>query len=179
MKNNVPIIKVSKMSSGIGHGRQSLKTRRYEPVHNTASQKMGIAEKKKRAEKASANKKAKHEKLIADMSCPQEQAEMETPWDQIECAMMKSVYKSVAIFNYMKFKMKMSNFVISGTNEEEQVFSDLIKSKGGYFYYKNLLVGVRKYGIVNSVPVCEDTVDEIVKTWGHDGMMMWIKYGFQ
>jgi len=167
------------MSSDTSRARISMQTTSYVPVKSTICKKKGAAQKLKRAAKTAANKKIKYEALIADMSNPEEQKDMETSWDQVGCALTKRVYRNVAVCNYMKYEMRMSDFYIKESTQEEEIFSKMISSPGGYFYYKNLMVGVRKYGIVNSVQVDESTVDYIVKTWGQDTMMMWIKFGFQ
>jgi len=106
-----------------------------------------------------------------------EQADMLIPLKDIKDAVDKKVNSYAAVRNYMTFEKKML-YHPKSTADYEALFEEMEATEEGYFYYKNIGAGVRKYAHANKVPDDGNTTQYILDNFGKKGMMQWIKHGF-
>jgi len=107
-----------------------------------------------------------------------EQADMLIPLKDIKDEVEKKVYSYGAVRNFMTFEKKMFHHPRS-TAEYEALFEEMQATEEGYFYYRNIFTGVRKYAHANNVPDNDLTTQYILDNLGKKGMMQWIKHGFK
>jgi len=106
-----------------------------------------------------------------------EQADMLIPLEDIQDEVEKKVYSYSAVRNFMTFEKKML-YHPKSTADYEALFEEMVATEEGYFYYRNIGTGVRKYAHANKVADDDVTAQYMLDTLGKKGMMQWIKHGF-
>ena len=103
---------------------------------------------------------------------------MELPLQDVVDEVERKVFTYAAVSNFLKYEKNMSGHPTSTAHYEEMV-QEMLASKEGYFYYKNMSAGVSKYAYVNKMEDNNETTRYILDNFGKDGMLKWIKHGFK
>jgi len=106
------------------------------------------------------------------------QKEIEIEPRNMKCYAERKVNTYIATINFMRFEKKMSHFLDSKSVGFKKIKEEMQKSKEGYFFYRNIFVGARKYSIVNQVTDNDDLAQLILDKFGNEGMQKWIRHGF-
>jgi|AntRauMFilla1563_2_1112583.scaffolds.fasta_scaffold03689_4 hypothetical protein len=106
------------------------------------------------------------------------QKEIEMELRNMKCYAERKVNTYIATINFMRFEKKMSHFLDSKSVGFKKIKEEMQKSKEGYFFYRNIFVGARKYSIVNQVTDNDDLAQLILDKFGNEGMQKWIRHGF-
>jgi len=106
------------------------------------------------------------------------QKEIEMEPRNMKCYAERKVNTYIATMNFMRFEKKMSPFLDSKSVGFKKIKEEMQKSKEGYFFYRNIFVGARKYSIVNQVTDNDDLAQLILDKFGKEGMQKWIRHGF-
>jgi len=106
------------------------------------------------------------------------QKEIEMELRNMKCYAERKVNTYIATINFMRFEKKMSPFLDSKSVGFKKIKEEMQKSKEGYFFYRNIFVGARKYSIVNQVTDNDDLAQLILDKFGNEGMQKWIRHGF-
>jgi len=86
------------------------------------------------------------------------------------------VFTHAAVSKFLRYENKVSGHPTSNAHYEEMV-QEMLTSKEGYFYYKNMFAGVSKYAYVNKLEDNTETTRYILDNFGKDSMLKWIKHG--
>ena len=129
---------------------------------------------------ASFKKRLKYDQPLSfrALCSPEEQAYMELPLQDVVGEVERKVFTYAAVSNFLKYEKNMSGHPTSAAHYEEMV-QEMLASKEGYFYYKNMSAGVSKYAYVNNMKDNNETTRYILDNFGKDGMLKWIKHGFK
>jgi len=106
------------------------------------------------------------------------QKEIEMQPCNMKCYAERKVNTYIATINFMRFEKKITPVFDSNSVGFKKMKQEMQNSKEGYFFYRNIFVGARKYSIVNKVKDDDDLATRILDEFGKDGMEKWIRYGF-